>query len=243
VYSTRDPEYCVSARIVEGAQHLDLLRRMTGMQIFANRTEAGRALAHALEARVWANAVVVLGLPRGGIPVAAEVARALGAPLDVLVVRKIGAPGQPELAAGALASGDVIVMNDDVMAVFADSRREIEATIATERAELTRRERLYRGTRAPVEVAARSVILVDDGMATGSTMRAAIRALRKRNADEIVVAVPTAPAEACAAVRAEADEVVCLTTPSPFFAVGRWYEDFDQTSDTEVRRLLDAASP
>jgi predicted phosphoribosyltransferase len=142
-----------------------------------------------------------------------------------------------------LASGDVIVMNDDVMAVFADSRREIEATIATERAELTRRERLYRGTRAPVEVAARSVILVDDGMATGSTMRAAIRALRKRNADEIVVAVPTAPAEACAAVRAEADEVVCLTTPSPFFAVGRWYEDFDQTSDTEVRRLLDAASP
>lgn len=212
------------------------------MQIYRNRVEAGARLAAALAARAGDPQVCVLALPRGGVPVAAEVARRLGAPLDVLVVRKVGAPGQPELAVGALASGDVLVMNESLTPYFAGMQREIEATVERERAELERRERSYRGDRPPLDVTGRTVILIDDGIATGSTMRAAVRALRNRGAGEIVVAVPTAPADTCEMLSALADEVVCLDTPEPFVAVGRWYRDFSQTTDEEVRALLSDAA-
>jgi putative phosphoribosyl transferase len=213
------------------------------MQIYSNRVDAGERLARALAERAGDPSVCVLALPRGGVPVAAEVARRLEAPLDVLVVRKIGAPGQPELAVGALASGGVIVMNESLMQYFTRMQPEIAATIERERLELERRERTYRGDRPPVDVTGRTVILIDDGIATGSTMRAAVRALRDRGAARIVVAVPTAPADTCEMLRALADEVVCLDTPEPFVAVGRWYDDFSQTTDDEVRALLaDAAA-
>ena len=212
------------------------------MQIYRNRVEAGARLAEALAGRAGDPQACVLALPRGGVPVAAEVARRLEAPLDVLVVRKIGAPGQPELAVGALASGDVLVMNESLTPYFAGMQPQITATIERERTELERRERTYRGGRPPLDVTGRTVILIDDGIATGSTMRAAVRALRDRGAGEIVVAVPTAPADTCDMLRNLADEVVCLDTPEPFVAVGRWYRDFDQTTDEEVRSLLaDAA--
>lgn len=208
------------------------------MRIFKDRIDAGRALAEAVARRVAESDVCVLALPRGGVPVAAEVARRLGAPLDVLVVRKIGAPGQPELAVGALASGDVLVMNDALTPYFSGAEEAIEATVRRERAELARRERAYRGERPPLEVKGRTAILVDDGIATGSTMRAAIQALRERQARRIIVAVPTAPPDACEILRESADEVVCVDTPEPFIAVGRWYRDFEQTTDEEVRALL-----
>jgi putative phosphoribosyl transferase len=208
------------------------------MRVFADRIEAGRALAAALAGRVKTADVCVLALPRGGVPVAAEVARALDAPLDVLVVRKIGAPGQPELALGAIASGGVVVMNESILRLFAGSRG-IEQTVERERRELARRERAYRGDRPPLEVAGRCVIIVDDGMATGATMRAAVRAVRSRGADRIVVAVPTAPPDACDAMEREADAMVSVDRPEPFDAVGRWYADFTQTTDEEVRRLLE----
>jgi len=211
------------------------------MQVYADRAEAGRMLGEKLGARARDPTVCVLALPRGGVPVAAEVARRLDAPLDVLVVRKVGAPGQPELALGAIASGDILVMNDSLLHYFSGSDQEIAATIDRERIELARRERTYRGDREPVEVRDRTVILVDDGIATGATMRAAIRALRERRARRIVVAVPTAPVDACAVLRREADEVVCLDMPEPFIAVGRWYRDFGQTTDEEVRALLEGA--
>ena len=184
--------------------------------------------------------LLVLGLPRGGVPVAWEVARRLGAPLDVFVVRKLGFPGHEELAMGAIASGGVRVLNPEVIA-YGVSRAQIEQVTEKERRELERREQLFRGDRPPMRVADRTVVLVDDGLATGSTMRAAVRALRQERAGRIIVAVPVAAPSVCAEMKAEADEVVCAATPEPFRAVGLWYDDFAQTSDAEVRELLDGA--
>ena len=184
----------------------------------------------------------MLGLPRGGVPVAWEVARRLGAPLDVFVVRKLGYPGHEELAMGAIASGGVRVLNPEVVA-YGVSRDAIERVTAREQVELERRERLFRGDRPRLPVAGRVAILVDDGLATGSTMRAAIRAVRQQGASRIVVAVPVAARSTCAEIEQEADEVVCAATPHPFHAVGLWYEDFSQTTDDEVRELLGPAPP
>jgi predicted phosphoribosyltransferase len=205
---------------------------------FRDRREAGRLLAARLAPYRGRPDVLVLALPRGGVPVGYEVARALGAPLDVFLVRKLGVPGHEELAMGAVASGGVQVLNADVLAGLGLSDRVVAAVAARELQELERRERLYRGARPPRDVQGRTVILVDDGLATGATMRAAIHALRRRGAARIVVAVPVAPLQTCAELRAEADEVVCLVTPEPFLAVGLWYDDFTQTSDDEVRALL-----
>jgi len=182
--------------------------------------------------------VVVLGLPRGGVPVAHEVARALGAPLDVFVVRKLGVPGHEELAMGAIASGGVRVLNEDVVAATRMGSDEIEQVAARELATLSEQEQAFRGDRPPIDVRDRTVIVVDDGLATGATMRAAVTALRERGARRIVVAVPTAPRETCEALRQLADGVVCATTPDPFMAVGLWYADFAPVRDEEVRELL-----
>ena len=182
--------------------------------------------------------VLVLALPRGGVPVGCEVARALGAPLDVFLVRKLGVPGHEELAMGAVATGGVRVLNDEIVRGLGISDHEIDAAVARELQELARRERLYRGDRPPPDVAGRTVILVDDGLATGATMRAAVAALRRQQPARIVIAVPTASPDTSEALKAEADDVVCAMTPEPFFAVGYWYEDFTQTTDDEVRELL-----
>jgi predicted phosphoribosyltransferase len=205
---------------------------------FEDRRDAGRRLAVSLAQYAGRPDVVVLGLPRGGVPVAYEVARALGAQLDVFLVRKLGVPGHEELAMGAIASGNVRVMNDDVLAATGVGREQIEAVAAKELRRLTRQEQAYRGDRPPLEVAGRVAILVDDGLATGATMRAAVAALRDRGAGRIVVAVPTAPRETCAALRSEVDEVVCAMTPDPFTAVGLWYRDFSPVGDEQVRELL-----
>jgi predicted phosphoribosyltransferase len=206
---------------------------------FADRRDGGRLLAERLSSYARRPGVVVLGLPRGGMPVAAEVASALHAPLDVFVVRKLGVPGHEELAMGAIASGGVRVLNSDVVRAARISRPALERVAARELATLESRERSYRGARPPVEVRDRTAILVDDGLATGATMRAAIAALRDRGAAEIVVAVPTAPRETCEALSREVDDVVCATMPEPFTAVGLWYEDFAPVTDEEVRALLD----
>jgi erythromycin esterase-like protein/predicted phosphoribosyltransferase len=205
---------------------------------FRNRNEAGRLLAEKLTAYANRPDVLVLALPRGGVPVAYEVARALGAPLDVFVVRKLGVPGYEELAMGAVATGGVRVLNDQIVQRLGIPQYIIDAVAARELQELARRERLYRGGRPPPDVRGRTVILVDDGLATGATMRAAIMALRQLEPARIVVAVPTASPETCEELKAEADDVVCAITPEPFLAVGHWYEDFSQTTDEEVRDLL-----
>jgi predicted phosphoribosyltransferase len=205
---------------------------------FRNRAHAGRLLAARLDDYRGRPDVVVLGLPRGGVPVAFEVAQALRAPLDVFLVRKLGVPGHEELAMGALASGGIRVLNLDVIRSLGISAEEIESITRAEEAELRRRERLYRGNRPPPEIAGQTVILVDDGVATGSTMQAAVAALRSAGPKEVVVAVPTAPPETCAELEQEADRVVCAVTPQPFYAVGAWYRDFSQTTDDEVRELL-----
>jgi predicted phosphoribosyltransferase len=207
---------------------------------FRDRAEAGRSLAAALEQYAGRNDVVVLALPRGGVPVAYEVARALGAPLDVFLVRKLGVPGHEEYAMGAIAEGGAMVLSEDVIEQLAIPQRAVEAVVQRERAELERRARLYRSG-PPPEVRGRTVILVDDGLATGSSMRAAVAALRSLQPTRIVVAVPVAARETCDALRREADEVVCARTPEPFYAVGLWYENFEQTSDDEVRELLHEA--
>lgn len=205
-----------------------------------DRQSAGEALAERLAGRYPAEETLVLALPRGGVPVAREIAQRLGASLDILLVRKLGAPGQPELAAGAIASGGVRVLNRDVMDALWISESQLEQVIATEEAELERRERLYRGDRKRPTVAGRTVILVDDGVATGATMRAAIQALRQQNPARVVVAVPVAAPDTARRLEREADEFVCLATPSPFHAIGQWYRDFAQVDDGEVRRLLTA---
>jgi putative phosphoribosyl transferase len=180
----------------------------------------------------------VLGLPRGGVPVAYEVARALGAPLDVFLVRKLGVPGHEELAMGAIASGGVMVLNDDVVAAAGVETEEITAVAARELETLRRQEQSFRGDRPPVKIRSRVAIAVDDGLATGATMRAAIHALRDQGAKAIVVAVPIAPRETCEAMHHEVDEVICVATPDPFMAVGLWYRDFAPVGDDEVRALL-----
>jgi predicted phosphoribosyltransferase len=207
-------------------------------QRFRNRTDAGRQLAEKLAAYANRPGVLVLALPRGGVPVGFEVARALSAPLDVFLVRKLGVPGYEELAMGAVATGGVRVLNDEIVRGLGISEHEIDAAAARELQELARRQRLYRGDRPLPDIAGRTVILVDDGLATGATMRAAIQALRQQQPARIVVAVPTASPDTCEALKAEADDVVCAMTPEPFLAVGHWYEDFTQTTDDEVRELL-----
>jgi len=208
---------------------------------FRDRAEAGRELASRLRPYAGRDDVLVLALPRGGVPVAFEVARELGAPLDVFLVRKLGVPGHEELAMGAIASGGVRVLNRDVVRALGIGERALEAVTAREQRELARREQAYRGDRPQPDVKDRIVILVDDGLATGSTMRAAIMALRQQDPARIIVAVPTAAPEVCEQMRDVADEMVCATTPSPFFGVGQWYDDFSETTDDEVRQLLEEA--
>jgi putative phosphoribosyl transferase len=208
------------------------------MERFLDRYDAGRQLAEVLKARGYRNPIV-MGLPRGGVPVAYEVAKRLGAPLDVFVVRKLGVPYQPELAMGAIASGGILVRNDDVLRMLGNAERALAAVERAERVELERRERLYRGNRPRPTVRGRDVLVVDDGLATGATMKAAVLALEQAGAARVVVAVPVGPPETCAELEALADEVVCLRRPARFMAVGQWYEEFGQTSDDEVRDLLD----
>ena len=212
---------------------------MTVALPFADRAAAGEALAAELQ-RYRGDDVLVLGLPRGGVVVAAAVARRLGAELDVLVARKLGSPVSPELAIGAVTADGARYLNRDVIAELGVPERWIAAVTATERAEAERRERLFRPGRAPVRVARRTVILVDDGLATGATMRAAARAVRRAGPGRLVIAVPVGSLQACADLRAEADDLVCLHAPADFGAVGSWYIDFEQTADDEVERLLGA---
>jgi predicted phosphoribosyltransferase len=209
---------------------------------FQDRREAGRLLAEKLGAYANRPDVLVLALPRGGVPVAYEVARALGAPLDVFIVRKLGVPGYEELAMGAVATGSVRVLNDELVRALSIPDYVIDAITAWEREELARRERLYRGDRPPPDVQGRTAILVDDGLATGATMHAAIAALRQQQPARIVVAVPTGSPQTCDALRAEVDDVICAITPEPFHSVGLWYKDFSQTTDDEVRELLARAT-
>ena len=211
-------------------------------RVFENRREAGRLLATSLMVYAKRSDVLVLGLPRGGVPVAFEVATALSAPLDVFLVRKLGVPGHEELAMGAIATGGVRVLNPEVVQALQIPPQVIDAVVTREQQELERREFAYRGGRAAPEVRGRTVILIDDGLATGATMRAAVAALRQQQPAHVVVAVPTAAPEACTELGSEADEIVCLTTPEPFFGVGRWYKDFSQTTDEEVRALLAEAA-
>ena len=212
---------------------------MTNFVRFRDRVEAGRMLAKALRDYVNRQDVLILALPRGGVPVAYEVAKALDAPLDIFLVRKLGVPGGEELAMGAIASGGVKVLNQEVIKMEGISDREIESVYAKEQEELKRRELAYRGNAAPLQIRDKTVILVDDGIATGSTMRAAVTALRRQRPSKLIVAVPTAPRSSCAALRLVADEVVAVMTPEPFFAVSQSYEIFGQTSDEEVRELFE----
>jgi predicted phosphoribosyltransferase len=208
------------------------------MRVFRDRPEAGRRLAGKLSAYANRPDVIVLALPRGGVPVAFEVAQALNAPLDVFVVRKLGVPGHEEFAMGAIGTGGVRVLNDEVVKGLGIPPHAIDAVTAQERQELVRRERLYRGGRAAPDLRGLTVILVDDGLATGATMKAAIQALRQLQPGRVVVAVPTASPETCEQLKPEVDEIVCDITPELFHAVGAWYEDFSQTTDQEVRELL-----
>jgi putative phosphoribosyl transferase len=209
---------------------------------FADRREAGQLLARRLKAYADRDNVVVLGLPRGGVPVAFEVASALHAPLDVFVVRKLGFPGHAEFAMGAIASGGVRVLNEDIGATYMPPPDVIDRIARTEAVELGRREHAYRDGRPPIPIEGRVAILVDDGLATGSTMRAAVMAVRRLKPARIVVAVPVGAVEARDTLAALADEMVCLRTPEPFSAVGLWYVEFGQTTDEEVRELLTASS-
>jgi putative phosphoribosyl transferase len=208
------------------------------MRRYANRSDAGRQLAAALGRSRDLDNAIVLGLPRGGVPVAYEIAQALSLPLDVLVVRKLGLPSQPELAMGAIASGGAVVWNEDVLRFLSSGDEERDRVVAREQAELERRELAYRGRRASLALSGRVVILVDDGLATGATMEAAVRSVRQLGADRVIVAVPVAASESRERIARIADELVCLQAPAFFSAVGQWYEDFSQTSDAEVERLL-----
>lgn len=209
---------------------------------FVDRAEAGEQLAARLAGYVGRPDMIVLALPRGGVPVAFEIARVLKAPLDVFLVRKLGVPGQEELAMGAIASGGVRVLNRNVVAYLSIPQETIDIVARREQQELERRERLYRGDRPALGLRGLTVILVDDGLATGSTMRAAITALKKLEQNRLVVAVPVGPASTVEELRGEVDELVCVIVPEYFDGVGRWYEDFSQTTDGEVRTLLDRAA-
>jgi len=207
--------------------------------LFKDRTEAGQHLAKELSAYANRSDVIVLGLPRGGVPVAFEVAIALNVPLDIFIVRKLGVPGQEELAMGAIASGGVRVINEELVRSLDISNSSIERVTNTEQLELERRERLYRGDISALTLRDHTVILVDDGLATGYTMRAAVTAVRQQHPAAIVVAVPVAAPETCDEFKTVAEVVVCAVTPKPFYAVGLWYKNFSQTTDEEVRTLLD----
>lgn len=211
--------------------------------LFRDRIDAGRQLATRLAPYANRHDVVALALPRGGVPVAFEVARALNAPLDVFLVRKLGVPGHPELAMGAIASGGVRVLSEDLISELGIPRAAIEQAAVRERLELERRDRLYRGDRRPPMLRDRAVILIDDGLATGATMEAAIAAVKQHAPSRVVVAAPVGAAETCLRLRKLTDDLVCVETPEPFQAVGLWYEKFDQTSDEEVIELLRRASP
>jgi len=206
---------------------------------FRNRIEAGQLLGRELAKRLGVvDDAIVLALPRGGVPVGSEVAKALNSPLDVFIVRKLGVPGHEELAMGAIASGGVRVLNHDVIDYARITQQQIDTVAVREERELSRRETEYRGNRPPLNVLRQTVIIVDDGLATGSTMRAAVQALRAMEPKRIIVAVPVGAAQTCEDLRAIADETICLRTPEPFEAVGLWYDDFTQTTDAEVHALL-----
>jgi len=210
--------------------------------IFRDRTEAGQVLASKLTKYLNQVDTVILALPRGGVPVAYEIGKELGLPVDIFVVRKLGVPGHEELAMGAIASGGVRHINRDVVDQLRIESETIDVASRREQKEIERRERLYRGQRPPVDVRNKTVILVDDGLATGSTMRAAIAALRQHRPARIVVAVPAAAPQTCSEIADEVDEIICAATPETFYAVGQWYQDFSQTTDDEVRELLARAS-
>ena len=209
-------------------------------QVYRDRTEAGRLLGDAVRAHLGPSPAIVLGLPRGGVPLAVLVGRALGAPVDVLVVRKVGVPGRPELAMGAVAAG-VTIRNEDVLAMLPQAAAAFDKVAAEQRAEVCRREHAYRSGRPPLALENSTVVLVDDGVATGATLRAAIAAVRRLRAARVVVAAPVASEQALQALEGEADDVVCLQVPSPFTAVGEWYEAFPQVTDDEVREWMEAA--
>ncbi len=205
---------------------------------FADRTDAGNRLADRLRRYADHPGLLVLALPRGGVPVAAEIAKKLRAPLDLFLVRKLGVPGREELALGAIASGGIRILNDEVVETLGLRPSVIDAVAEKEKRELARRERLYRGSRSPLSVAGRTVILVDDGLATGATMKAAVKALKLQSPERLIVAVPVGAPETCRNLEASVDELVCLWKPHPFQAVGEWYHDFSQTTDDDVINLL-----
>ena len=209
---------------------------------FRNRIEAGQVLARRLQQYKNQPDVLILGLPRGGVPVAYEIARELNAPLDVFIVRKLGVPGHEELGMGAIATGGVRILHEGIIREIGISPQTIEAVSAREQAELDRRERLYRGDRPAPTIESRTVVIVDDGLATGSTMKAAIQAVRQQSPRQVIVAVPTAPSETCEQLKESADHVVCALTPEPFFSVGGSYADFTQITDEEVRDLIASAA-
>ena len=210
--------------------------------IFRDRTEAGQVLASKLTKYLNQVDTVILALPRGGVPVAYEIGKELGLPVDIFVVRKLGVPGHEELAMGAIASGGVRHINRDVVDQLRIDSETIDVASRREQKEIERREQLYRGQRSPVDVRNKTVIVVDDGLATGSTMHAAIAALRQHRPARIVVAVPAASPQACSEIADQVDEIICAATPEPFYAVGQWYREFSQTTDDEVRELLARAS-
>ena len=212
------------------------------MSLFNDRVDAGRKLAKDLLKYANRSDVLILALPRGGVPVAFEVAKELNVKMDVFIVRKLGVPGNEELAMGAIASDNIRVLNEDVVMSFQIPERVIDMVAENERKELERRERAYRGDRPKPEIEGSTVILIDDGLATGATMRAAAAALKTKNPAKIVIAVPTAAPDTCEIFRKEVDEIICLATPEPFYGVGAWYEDFSQTTDKEVCELLDKAA-
>jgi predicted phosphoribosyltransferase len=218
------------------------MHAVRSMTVFQDRRDAGRQLARKLERYVGAANVLVLGLPRGGVPVAFELAMYLAAPLDVLVVRKLGVPGHEEVAMGAIASGGIEVVEQDIVDRSGITNERFQAVVDAERKELDRREKAFRGGRPPLDVTGKIAIVVDDGLATGSSMAAALDALRTRAPARLVAAVPLAPPDRCKALQARADEMICLVTPPRMYAVGVWYRDFTQTTDQEVRTLLASAA-
>jgi predicted phosphoribosyltransferase len=211
--------------------------------LFENRSEAGRLLASRLQTFQNQPDTVVLALPRGGVPVAHEVARALNLPLDVFLVRKLGVPGHEELAMGAIASGGVRILNEDVIRQLNIPRRLIKAVTQEQQRELDRREKLYRGSRPALDLRGKTVIIIDDGLATGATMKASIASIRQQNPAKVIVAAPVAARETYESLRMEADELICAATADPFGAVGAWYQEFDETTDDEVRELISSGFP